>query len=869
MKNVEDVYRLAPSQREMLSRRQPALETWIEHLHWSFRGPLDEATLEGAWRELVRRHAALRTAIFTQGLKEPMQVVREKVEVALERQDASLESFLAADRRRGMNLTAAPLVRLTLLRTALDAGMLVFSYHPMVLDQISARQCVGELLQLHKAARDRSEPGLERGRSCREYLAWLHQQDAGEAEARIRDTLRGGGYAQLPEREDSTALEAGAETQVQQFVLSPAATGNVQAFLRKNKLGFATLLQAAWAVLLRRHGAQGDVVFGVRVTGRPASLSRSASMTGCFENTQPRRISIPSDGTPLRWLRALQAELGAWQAYEHTPLSQIRQWLDVSEETPLFQSVVSTEELPEEDPLKPLARSLGFHGLTHAAPEPLFPLVISAVPGARLTLRFLYDARRFDAPAVARLAGQLGEQVEALSTQADQELSALTQAPIPPVSTGRISGGTGLGATELEAILAQHPWIREVSVTTEASGELVAHVVPAPAAMGPQRKLDFSLFFFADEDAGASDKYHLLLNAAKFADRNGFAAIWTPERHFHEHGGLYPNPATLAAALSTVTENIGLRAGSVVLPLQIPFRVAEEWSIVDNFSRGRAGISIASGWVPNDFAFAPENFAKKREVMFRNLEQIERLWSGETVTTRDGVGNEVKLRVFPRPVQPKLPVWVTCAGGVDLFEKTGRDGYHLLTSLLGQSLEDALEKIGIYREHLKGAGHDTSQRIATLMMHTFVGRDTDEVLDKVRAPLTKYLGSHVELMRTMAKSLNLQVDINEPQWVDYVASFAFERYYRTGALIGTPTSCLPMVDRLMAAGVDEVACFIDFGVSSEAVLESLTHLTELKRLAGDRSLRLSRLLSEYIEERLPNSRRPVTFRTVQALPIAA
>ena len=44
--------------------------------------------------------------------------------------------------------------------------------------------------------------------------------------------------------------------------------------------------------------------------------------------------------------------------------------------------------------------------------------------------------------------------------------------------------------------------------------------------------------------------------------------------------------------------NIGL--GSVVLPLHSPIRVAEEWSVVDNLSGGRVGISFAAGWQPND-----------------------------------------------------------------------------------------------------------------------------------------------------------------------------------------------------------------------------------------------------------------------------
>ena len=90
------------------------------------------------------------------------------------------------------------------------------------------------------------------------------------------------------------------------------------------------------------------------------------------------------------------------------------------------------------------------------------------------------------------------------------------------------------------------------------------------------KTIDFSLFYFAsDEDDKATDKYRLLLDGARFADEHGFAAVWTPERHFYAFGGLYPNPSVTGAAIATITKHIQIRAGSVVLPLHNPIRVAK------------------------------------------------------------------------------------------------------------------------------------------------------------------------------------------------------------------------------------------------------------------------------------------------------
>src|SRR5215218_4407232 len=113
------------------------------------------------------------------------------------------------------------------------------------------------------------------------------------------------------------------------------------------------------------------------------------------------------------------------------------------------------------------------------------------------------------------------------------------------------------------------------------------------------------IFFSSSEAADGDEKYRLLVESVRFADRNGFSSVWIPERHFTRDGWLYPNPAVLQAALARETERIGLRAGSVVMPLHDPVRVAEEWAMVDNLSGGRVGISFASGWHSNDFIFYP------------------------------------------------------------------------------------------------------------------------------------------------------------------------------------------------------------------------------------------------------------------------
>ncbi len=354
----------------------------------------------------------------------------------------------------------------------------------------------------------------------------------------------------------------------------------------------------------------------------------------------------------------------------------------------------------------------------------------------------------------------------------------------------------------------------------------------APRA-APGRELAFSLFYFGSYAAGrAADHYRLVLEGARFADRHGFSAIWTPERHFHEFGGLFPNPSVLSAAIAAATERLQIRAGSVVLPLHDPLRVAEEWALVDNLSGGRVGVSFASGWHANDFVLKPGAYDDRQEVMRRGIDAVRRLWRGEALRLPGGAGNEVEVRIFPRPVQPELPVWVTAAGSPATFRLAGELGAGVLTHLLGHEEAELGAKIRVYRDAWRQAGHLSGEGRVTVMLHTFVGASREAAEAAVREPLSAYLKTSFGLLRSLAESAGLKQDPRQlsPAELDLLVARAYQRYVAAGAgLIGTPDSCAATVERLRQLGVDEVACLIDFGVPAEQVLANLTHLDKLRR----------------------------------------
>lgn len=357
------------------------------------------------------------------------------------------------------------------------------------------------------------------------------------------------------------------------------------------------------------------------------------------------------------------------------------------------------------------------------------------------------------------------------------------------------------------------------------AGELgTANVCRSWPRARPTRPLKASLFYFASGASNSDGRGHrLLFEGAKLADRLGFEAVWTPERHFHPFGGLYPNPSVTSAALAGITTRIHLRAGSIVLPLHNPVRVAEEWALVDNLSNGRVGVAFASGWHADDFVFAPEQYADRREMTLSGVDTVRRLWRGESIQLKGGAGNWVDVRTYPLPVQRELPVWLTSGGTPETFIAAGRIGAGVLTHLLGQELKDVAERIELYRKAREDSGKDLSGGGVTLMLHSYIGSTMKSVRDTAFEPFKHYLNSSVGLIANLVRSLNLDLDLGQMAQKDRddLLSFAAERYFSSSGLLGTESVCLELLEALSAMGVDEIACLIDFGIDAASVLESI------------------------------------------------
>ncbi|MCZ0963324.1 MupA/Atu3671 family FMN-dependent luciferase-like monooxygenase [Paracoccus benzoatiresistens] len=401
-------------------------------------------------------------------------------------------------------------------------------------------------------------------------------------------------------------------------------------------------------------------------------------------------------------------------------------------------------------------------------------------------------------------------------------------------------GGVWLAVTSLsfDISVLEIFWTLSRGFTVVLAGDAMKGAV---GGHGQSGGMDFSLYYWGNDDGVGSRKYDLLLEGARFADAHGFKAVWTPERHFHAFGGPYPNPSVTGAAVAAVTKNLAVRAGSCVAPLHHPARIAEEWAVIDNLTDGKAGIAIASGWQPDDFVLRPENTPPtNKKAMFTAMDQVRRLWRGETIDFPTANGGTFGVVTQPRPVSKELPVWVTVAGSPATWAEAGRHGANVLTHLLGQSIADVKQRITEYHAALREAGHDPADFTVTLMLHTFLTDRRDAAMEIARGPMKDYLRAAAGLVKQYAwafPAFKKPAGLSDPMSIDLsmltddelegILEFAFLRYFNDSGLFGTIEDATARVTELHDIGVTEIACLIDYGIPTATVLEGLRPLAEL------------------------------------------
>lgn len=450
------------------------------HLQTLYRlsGPIDVETLRAGAQALLDRHATLRAAfvrdsadrqaqIVVDGLELPWRVVDcgEPDETGLEE---SLRRFLEEDRAERFDLTAPPLVRMTLLRFGAVRAVLVLSAHHALFDGWSEQVLAGDLVRLCAAGGDGT--ALPAPRGFDDFLGWLSRRDHEAAARTWREELAGVEAPTLlapPVRPDAPAAGTG---EVSMPLEASLPGGTAQAAAR---LGVTanTLVQGAWAVLLSALTGRRDVVFGATVSGRPGSLAGVESMVGLFINTVPVRVRCDPGQPVARLLAELQERQTSLLDHHHRGLTDVHRDAGLGA---LFDTLVVFQSYPADRPGTEAVAAAGFEvtGVDSVCGVS-YPLALFVEPD-RLVVQYHRD--RFDRRSAELIAGRFRTVLDQMVAEPDRPVGAVDV--VLPAEAERLAGpaatASGSGRT-VPVLFARQAAARPDAVAVTGGGSALTY----------------------------------------------------------------------------------------------------------------------------------------------------------------------------------------------------------------------------------------------------------------------------------------------------------------------------------------------------------------------------------------------------------
>lgn len=282
------------------------------------------------------------------------------------------------------------------------------------------------------------------------------------------------------------------------------------------------------------------------------------------------------------------------------------------------------------------------------------------------------------------------------------------------------------------------------------------------------------------------------------AEEYGFDSVWPAEHHFSEYG-YCASPAVSLAAVAARTQRLRLGTGVVVLPLNHPVRVAEDYAILDLLSGGRVDLGVGRGYQPHEFKGYGVDQSRTRDMFRESVEIIQKAWTEERFSYHGEFYQIDDLWVRPKPLQkPHPPIWLASVSP-ETFALCGRYGFHLLCApVFGFDISRGVAQIEQWREALRQHGRDPSQYQIGALTMTYVAETTQQALADFAEPVMwwyRTFGKYVAPPPEEGPIPTYEIYLAARQFVE---SVTWEQLVQMGAVMcGSPDQ---VVDRIGQIG---------------------------------------------------------------------
>ncbi|MFD2934875.1 LLM class flavin-dependent oxidoreductase [Spirosoma flavum] len=237
----------------------------------------------------------------------------------------------------------------------------------------------------------------------------------------------------------------------------------------------------------------------------------------------------------------------------------------------------------------------------------------------------------------------------------------------------------------------------------------------------------FASALYGSHSLSSVDAMEQLLDRISLADQVGLHVFGIGEHHKKEF--LDSATAVILAAAASRTTRIRLTSAVSVLSTADPVRVYQNFATLDLISKGRAELVVGRGSSVEAyplFGFSLNDydalFEEKLNLLLKIRDNEFVSWSGRF---RPAIQN---LPVYPRAVQPKLPVWLGVGGTPESFSRAGQLGLPLMVAIIGGHTARFRPLVDLYREAGRKAGFTPDQLSVGIHSPGYVSHSMEQAI---------------------------------------------------------------------------------------------------------------------------------------------
>lgn len=292
--------------------------------------------------------------------------------------------------------------------------------------------------------------------------------------------------------------------------------------------------------------------------------------------------------------------------------------------------------------------------------------------------------------------------------------------------------------------------------------------------------------------------YGEVMAQCALAEALGYDTFFCAEHHFHEYG-VVPDPAVMLSALAQRTRRIRLGTAISILTFHDPRRIAESYAMLDMMSGGRLVFGVGSGYLAHEFVGYDRDPKEKRERFNENLDLVQRLMAGETLSYRGQFSKSDKVALNVRPHEGRVPPVYVAVLAREAAYHVGRQKNRIFTVPYAscRDFADIGEMLAEYRRGRAEAGLAADDDDHVFTLHTYVAASDDEARAQAKVAYDRYVDTRL-----------------------YAKKHVYEDILANGiCLFGSVRTVLDKMRALQDMGIRHVATMHNFGALEARLVE--------------------------------------------------